>query len=183
MGMHLVLLSQQADLLLPRFVGANNDQLAKIYNSSILDPLNRTFGSNALGTLSTALFWGITGLLLYTVLDFIVSTLKELKASDKDIAMPLKDRVVYHPLHQQLVIRLLWRFFVGMLLVVVTIALQSVISGLFNQDVALLRSVSAVGMLEHAGIVLAGWAAVFHVYVVLFRLFVLRTRIFGEILY
>jgi len=70
-----------------------------------------------------------------------------------------------------------------MLLVVVTIALQSVISGLFNQDVALLRSVSAVGMLEHAGIVLAGWAAVFHVYVVLFRLFVLRTRIFGEILY
>ena len=170
-------------MLLPRFVGSNSDQLAKIYTTSILGPLNRTFGGSALGTLSTAFIWGVTGLVLYTALDFIVTTLKELKASDKDITVPRKDRVVYHPLHQQIVIRLLWRFLVGILLVVATIALHPAISSLFNHDVALLRAASAADMLKHAGIVLAGWAAVFHVYVVLFRLFVLRTRIFGEILY
>lgn len=182
-GGHLLLLSQDAGLLLPTFAGTSNDQLAEVYTNTILGPLNRAFGNNTLGALSTALLWGFVGWAVYAVVDFLVVRAKELKSSDKEIATPLQNQVIYHPMHRQIVIRLLWRFLMGMVLLVVTLLLQPVVSNLFHQDVLLLKSADSIEMLKHAGIVLVGWIAIFQLYVVLFRLFVLRTRVFGEILY
>jgi hypothetical protein len=182
-GFHLLLLSQDADLLLPHFAGTFNDQLAQEYAINILGPLDRAFGNSIFGTLSTALVWGFLGWAIYAVADFIIINVKDLRESERDITMPLKSQVIRHPLYNQLVIRLLWRFLWGMVLIAVTIALQPVVANLFRHDIALLRSPSATEMLRHAGIVLGGWLAIFQLYVVLFRLFVLRTRVFGEIIY
>lgn len=183
MGLHLLLLSRQPDLFLPHFAGAANDQLAKVYSSSILGPLDNAFGNSAFGVLSTAVVWGFFGWAVYGLLDFVIGTVNDLRSSGHDINIQTGERVVRHPLHRQMVIRLSWRFLVGMLVIVATLALQPLVSELFDQDIALLRSASASDMLSHLGLALLGWAVVCHIYVVLLRLFVLRTRLTGEILY
>jgi hypothetical protein len=183
-ALHVLILSNDPDLLVPQIAGrAADDQLTSVYTSIVRQPIDRAFGNNAFGVLSSAVFWGLVGYALYAIADFLVTTLRDLKNSDTDISVPRKNQVVKHPLHRQLVIRLMWRFLMGMLLVVVTVALQPVIAGLLHRNIDLLRSDSGLAMLKHAGIILAGWLAIFHLYAVLFRLFVMRTRVFGEILY
>jgi hypothetical protein len=183
-GLHLFLLSNdQSNLLLPHLTGVNNDQLAEVYNNTIQARLDEAFENTTFGVLSSAVVWGIVGLVVYSLADFIFMTIKELRTNDTNINMPRKNQVINHPLKNQIIIRLFWRFFIGLSLIVATLALYPYITHLFKQDVDLLRSSSALQMLKHLGISLAGWMAIFHLYVVLFRLFVFRTRVFGEIIY
>ena len=180
---HMLLLSQQADLLLPHFTGTMNDQLAEVYATAVLGPIDRAFDSSLLSTLTTAFVWGVVGWVIYAVVDYLVVRSRELRNSNRDITVPLKNQVVHSPLHHQIVIRLLWRFLMGLLLILLTVLLQPVVAKLFEQDVLFLRADSPFQMLRHIGISLGGWLIILHVYVMLFRLFVLRTRVFGEIIY
>lgn len=182
-GFHMLLLSQEADLLLPHFAGTMNDQLADVYATAILGPVNRAFGNSLLSTITTAFVWGVVGWILYSAVDYLVTRSRELRNSNKEITVPLKNQVIRSPLHRQIVIRLLWRFFIGLLLVVITVLLQSVVAKLLEQNILFLRADSPVAMLRHIGISLGGWLIVQHIYVMLLRLFVMRTRVFGEIIY
>lgn len=135
-----------------------------------------------MGVVSTAFVWGLAGWVVYALLDFMVSSLQEWRRSDTDISVS-EGSVVRHPLHNQVVIRVLWRFLLGVIAIGGLIALQPLISELFRQDVEFLKASTATDMLKHLGIVFAGWFIVLHFYVVIFRLFVFRTRVFGEIIY
>lgn len=181
-GFHLLLLSSQSELFLPHVAGESNDQLALVYEVNILMPLNNLFGSNFLGVASTALIWGLTGWVVYSLLDFAISSYQEWRRSDTDIMHPGKDRIVHRPAHEQVVIRILWRFLIGVVAVSGLIALQPIVSNLFRQDVLFLKATSGMAMFQHVVFVTVGWLAIFHLYVVLFRLFVFRTRVFGEII-
>jgi hypothetical protein len=182
-GFHLLLLSNNADLFLPYVAGRSDDQLAEIYESNILGPLNNIFGSGLLGAVSTAFVWGLIGLIIYTLFDFLIASLQEWRRSDSDIAMSEQGKIIRHPLHNQAVIRILWRFLLGVIAIAGIIALRPMILNLFAHDVAFLKAASAVEMLKHLGVVIAGWLLILHLYVVLFRLFMFRTRVFGEIIY
>jgi hypothetical protein len=183
-GLHVVILSNDPKLLVPQLTGQPaDDQLINVYTTVVRQPIDMAFGSNALGVLSSAVLWGVVGWLLYALADFLIAALRDLKNSDTDISIPRKNQVVRHPLHRQIVIRVMWRFLMGMLLVVTTVGLQPIVSQLLQRDALLLGSDSAVEMLKQAGIILMSWLGIFHLYTVLFRLFVMRTRVFGEILY
>lgn len=182
-SMHILLLSQQPDLLLPHFTGTANDQLIELYTTAVLGPLDKVFGNHVLGTVITAAVWGLVGWVLYTTADFLVIRIKELRSSDKEVNVSIEHQVVYHPLYRQLAIRLLWRFLVGLIMVVATVLLQPIVATLFREDILFLRASSPLEMLRHAAISLGGWLILLHLYVILFRLFVLRTRVFGEIIY
>lgn len=182
-GLHLLFLSQDPDLLLPYFAGQVNDQLAQIYASSVLAPIDAAFDNSLLSTVTTALLWGFVGWAIYAVFDWIISTRRDLKSGQNQISIPQKGQVIYHPLRNQVVIRLLWRFFIGLVLIGGTIASLSFFGNLLKHDVLFLQANDPMEMLKQIGIVTVGWLVVFHIYTVLFRLFVLRTRVFGEILY
>ena len=182
-GFHLLLLSNQADLFLPHVAGGTSDQLAEIYTSNILGPLNNLFGNSTFGVVSTALVWGLAGWIVYALLDFAVNSWQDWRRSDSDINVPRSGKVVRHPMHSQVVIRVLWRFLLGVIAIAVLIALQPIISNLFSHDIEFLKADSGSEMFKHIGIVIASWLAILHGYVVLFRFFVFRTRVFGEILY
>jgi hypothetical protein len=182
-GFHLLLLSQQAELFLPHVTGAVDDRVAQIYTTSVLGPLDQTFGSSTFGLLSTAFVWGLVGWIIYALLDYAVTSLKEWRTSKTDISVQGKNEIVRHPMQHQFVIRNLWRFLLSVLLVVYTVGLQPVIANLLARDISSLRANTATEMLAHIGIALLGWTVIFQVYVILFRFFVFRTRVFGEILY
>jgi hypothetical protein len=182
-GFHLLLLSQESELVLPHFTGVVNDQVADVYATAVLAPLDRTFGSSTFGILSTALVWGLVGWVIYALLDYIITSIKEWRTSESDVAIQAKNKMVKHPMQRQIIIRNLWRFMLSVVLVAYTISIQPVVSELFEQDIAFLRSSSLSEMLTHLGIAIGGWLLVFHIYIILFRLFVFRTRVFGEIIY
>jgi hypothetical protein len=184
MGLHLLLLSGDPSLFLPHLAGRQtNDQLAQAYRAVVQQPLDNTFGNSSFGVLSTAFVWGVIGWLIYAAIDFILITVREFRSDANQVTVPDRDKVIEHPLHRQLSIRALWRFTVGLLLIVATVGLQPVISELFQNDVKLLMANSVMEMLTRAFFILLAWMALLHLYVVLFRLFVLRTRLFGEIIY
>jgi hypothetical protein len=184
MGFHLLLLSGDPSLFLPHLAGRQaNDQLAQAYASVVQQPLDRTFGNDSFGVLSTALVWGFIGWLIYAAIDFILIAVREFRSDAKQVSVPDTNKVIEHPLHRQLSVRALWRFTVGLLLVVATVGLRPVVSNLFQNDVKLLMANSVIEMIKLALIILISWMVLLHLYVVLFRLFVLRTRLFGEIIY
>jgi hypothetical protein len=180
---HLLFLSSQADLLLPHFAGEVNGQLEAIYAVRVLRPINDAFGNSVLSTLTTALVWGLVGWVIYAVLDAVASTRRDLQSRRHEISIPQKGQVIYHPIFSQVVFQVLWHFFIGLIFVGSTVALLPILGNLLKHDVYLLQAEGTLAMLRQMGIVVVGWALILHYYVILFRLFVLRTRVFGEILY
>lgn len=184
MGFHLLLLSNDPNLLIPHLSGRQaDDQLMRIYADVVQRPLNDVFASNTLGVLSSAILWGVVGLVVYVVFDLLVSAIRGWRSSDKEINVPLKNQVIRHPLHRQFMVRFCWRLMIGLVLLLFTIGIQSVIPTLFKQDIQLLQASSPVDMLQSGGLVLMGWILILHVYTVLLRLLLLRTRVFGEVIY
>lgn len=181
-GFHMLLLSNQPELFLPHVAGSSSDQLTEIYQNSVLGPLDNLFGSNFLGVASTALIWGAIGWVVYSVIDFGISSYQEWRRSDEDIAYPGKNRIVRHPLHTQLMTRMLVRFAVGVMAIGGLFAFRPIITTLFYHDIAFLRTEAPLQMAGHALAVILGWLVVLHFYVVLLRLFAFRTRVFGEII-
>ncbi len=183
-GLHLFFVSNDSNVFVSKLTGRQADpQLVGVYSSAVQKPVDRVFGSNGLGVLSTALIWGLVGWLVYSILDYVLITAKEFRADSSQVVVPDADRVVKHPLHRQLVVRLLWRFMIGLVLIAATSAMRPWMYQLIRNDILLLNSDSVLEMVKIAAITFAGWFAIIHVYVVLFRLFVLRTRLFGEIIY
>ena len=183
-GLHLLLLSGDPSLFLPHLAGRQtNDQLAEVYMTVVQQPLDRTFGNDSFGVLSTAVVWGVIGWIIYAAIDFILITVREFRSDANQVNVPDRNKIIAHPLHRQLSVRALWRFTVGLLLIVTTVGLQPVISDLFQNGVKFLMASSVPEMLKLAAFIFFGWMVLLHLYVVLFRLFVLRTRLFGEIIY
>lgn len=181
-GFHMLLLSNQPELFLPHVAGSDNDQLTDIYENSILGPLDSLFGNDFMGVASTALIWGLTGWIVYSLIDLAITSYQDWRRSDEDIAYPGKNHIVRHPMHNQIITRLLVRFAVGVTAVGGLFIFRPIISTLFYHDIQFLRANSPVEMLQHAAAVIIGWLVILHIYVVLFRLFAFRTRVFGEII-
>lgn len=183
-GFHLLVLSGDPTLFVPHLAGReSNDQLAQAYSSVVQRPLDQTFGNDTFGVISTAAVWGFVGWIIYAIIDFILMTVKDFRNDAGQVAVPDKNKIIAHPLHHQLIVRILWRFTVGLTLIMVTIGLNPIIAKLFEYDVTLIMTDSILEMIKLACLIFIGWMTILHGYVVLFRLFVLRTRMFGEIIY
>ncbi|MCA9331400.1 hypothetical protein KC968_00495 [Candidatus Saccharibacteria bacterium] len=182
-GFHFLLLSNQPELFLPHVAGESSDsQLTTVYQSSVLGPLDNLFGSDFLGVASTALIWGFAGWIVYSLIDFGIASFKEWRTSDEDIAYVGKDRIIQRPMHQQTLVRLGLRAVIGVVAICGLFVFRPMFSFLFFHDVEFLRASSAVSMVYHATTVIIGWLLLMHFYVVMFRLFAFRTRVFGEII-
>ena len=182
-GVHLLFLSSQADLLLPHFAGKVSDQLVIIYANQIMMPIDKAFDSQLLSTITTAIVWGFVGWVVYAVLDAVASARRDLRSRRHEISIPQRGQVIYHPALNQVFIQMLWHFFIGLLLVGTTVAMLPVFSNLLKHDVLVLQADTVLNMAKQIAIVVFGWMLILHYYIVLFRLFVLRTRVFGEIIY
>lgn len=182
-GFHMVMLSRDPTLFLPHLTGMSGQDLADLYDNRVVQPIDQAFSSHLLGVLSTALVWGALGWGIYAVFDFLWSTRKALQEGDQEINMPYRTQVVSHPLHKQILTKVIIRFAVGMLAIIITVGMLPLMSNLFARDIAFLQAPNAAEMAKQGVIILVGWLAILHVYVVLGRWFVFRTRVFGEIIY
>ena len=178
-GAHLLGLSLSGTA----FPASFDENLLQGYANFIIQPLATVVNDTSFNSGLTILIWGITGWVLCSVVATIAGAINDWRNTENDITMPWEGVIVHHPLQRNLIVRSLWRLMIGICIILYTAAILPVVRYCLGNDVLALQVDSfATGFYISAFTVLV-WTAVFHVYVVLFRLYVLRTRLFGEILY
>ena len=182
LGINILFLTLNAGELLPDMLSNLDATWVSFYSTFVANPLKDVLANPILNTIAVGLMWGLLGWLVYAGLEFVVTTLREFRESDDEVSLQGDNHIVRHPMRQLLVTRLLWRLGLGVGVIIMTIALGPVWGFLFDGE-ALLRTTSAIDTITYIAIFTGVMTAILHGYVVLLRLFVFRTRLFGEIIY
>lgn len=180
-GTNLLFISLDTGALLPGVFGDQSDQWTDAYANAVVHPLQTFSQSNTLNTLLVALVWGVIGWTLYAITAVIVSSAREVRGNRDAIYLPDETHIVHHPLRRMLIARLLWRLLIVMVAVVVVILMMPLFARMsdWSQNLALAGHFSDA--LKMGGQLFLGWMATQYAAVVLLRLFLFRTRVYGEI--
>jgi hypothetical protein len=178
MGGHVLLVTLNGEVRPAAF----DDQALYAYNSNIVDPLLRLTNSSTLNNGLGILFWGIFGWILYAGVAFVASSISEWRLAKSEVRIA-SGTIVRSPMQRGLAVRLLWRFVIAILLIIYTMAIMPVMHYCLTNDWQMLVSSQITDTLPYFFKSLGVWLLVFHGYLVLLRLYMMRTRIFGEILY
>jgi hypothetical protein len=177
-GGHLLLVTLNGKAV-PAFFDENALQA---YTSTVIDPLlqltNNVTINNSLGIL----MWALFGWALYAVVAFIVGSLSDIRSARQQVQYNA-GVTIRSPMHRSLLLRLIWRLFISVLVVLYTILVSRAMHYALVQDYQILSSSHIEEILRMVGINLVIWIGLSHGYVVLLRWYVMRTRTFGEILY
>lgn len=178
-GAHLLALSTSGTAYPASF----DDNLLQGYANFVIQPVATVVNNQLLNNVVTILLWGAVGAAVCAVMATIAGIINDWRNTEESITVPREGVVIRHPLQRSLITRLLWRTFVGILVILFTALILPAVRFCLENDLRAMASssysegflISALGALV--------WIAIFHGYVILFRLYVLRTRVFGEILY
>lgn len=160
-----------------------NDEALMGYANFIIQPLlvfvNHTFVNSAL----TLVIWAIIGSIVAALLGAGANALNDWRNTRNDVSMPQYGIVIHHPLQHSFIVRFLWRFAIGAIIVAYTIFALIAVRYCFASDLEILSADSTGTVAYNFTLNVLIYAAILHGYIILLRLYVQRTRIFGEILY
>lgn len=181
-GTQVLLLSMEQGTLLPQFFGGASDYWTMAYHKYIVYPIDSLTGNTLLNGILLAVFWGLLGCGLYFVGRFVFTTLQDIRHNRSDVTLPSEARVVRHPLLRVALVRVLWRLALLVVAVLATFLLAGPLQELSVriQDSLYITSLASIGW--NVLLIYIGWMATLHLYTVLCRLFLFRTRIFSEII-
>lgn len=175
-GLHtgLILVNGQARL------GIINSQYLNSYNTTFIDPVLHFMNNPNVNSGLGIVLWGTFGWVLYTVIAIVVDAVHEWRAAQSQVRI-VAGAIVRNPMQRPLLARLLWRFVVAIVLAIFTVLVIPAIQYSLRSDYYMVTSLSVSTSLEYFLRTTAIWALVFHGYLVLLRLYLQRTRVFGEI--
>jgi hypothetical protein len=180
--MQVIMSSLHAGRLFPHLFGQVSDQWISIYTQSILNPMEQVFDSTLGGSIAVGVLWAVIGLTIYGGLAFAVSSISEVRRDNEEIRVSAEGLVTHHPLRSTLIARTVWRLTIGICVIITTALLIPFIASLPAHADQVVHAASMLGLFKQAAIAIGGWVAVFHIYIVLLRLFMFRTRLFGEVI-
>jgi len=179
LGAHLLYISLSGQAYPALF----NETLMLGYANFIIQPIATITNNRDTAVLIAMLAGGAVGLALYEIISWVFHAATTVKSSQEDVGHPQLGATVAHPLSRQVIFRLLWQLCVLALAVIGLIAVAPVLHHCIQGDlhVMRIRAPLSIGAILAGNVVLL--MAVLHTYAVLARLYLLRTRVFGEILY
>ncbi len=176
-GLHIVLAGTNTASFLPGFL---TDQGATAYTNFIVRPIGGLLGNNGTNSILSIGLWGLFGLIIYSLVEFAINTYQEWRADKQQVSIVNNQlATVEHPLERVLIIKILWRLLIGIALIVLTIGAAAVLNRLLAGS---LQDKSVHTFLYKLGVSFAALVVMLHLYIVLLRLFMFRTRLFGEII-
>jgi len=178
---HLVLVSVNVGTALP---GVFNGQWAIGYTQYVVQPLTVFFNNLFVNDVLLVVLWGIVGLGVYMIFEFIVHGIGEWREAQKDIQMAVNQStnkvVVQHPMRKYFVTAALWRGAIIGLIIIYLVATQPLLQWVLAADLALVVGMPLVESITQAVTAIIIWAVFWHGCVVLLRLYTMRTRLFGD---
>jgi hypothetical protein len=160
-----------------------HDVFLQSYNSYLLKPLAHILGSSAASTAITLLVWGVVGFVVFETIAFVSRNIGDIQSAHRTVTEPRAGMVVRHPLERTILLHIVWRLLIGFGLIAFTVVAVPLAHACLLNDYHLLDTVSTVERLRTLGVTTLAWMLLLHTYVVLARLYLFRTRVFGEIIY
>lgn len=177
--LHLLLLSFSTGTSLPKLF---DGQWGLEYTDYIVGPVERVMNNMAVNNVLVVVLWGFVGLCTYGLIDYCVQLSRDWRHAEHDVEVSGSGYgYVAHPLRRTFVISLLWRLGIVIVAVMAFVFAQPLIQQAFRAgpDI-ILGSISPADTARELALELAVWAFLAHWCVVLLRLFLMRTRIFGD---
>ena len=177
-AMHAFLLTLSTGNSLPQFF---DGQWVDVYTRYVVGPLQSLFANQTFNNALVILLWGFIGLCVYFLIEHSVYLYKSWRKEQTEIQY-VGQSTIRHPLRRTFVAVLVWRVAVVMVTAMLLAGLQPLISSLLtNPQLSGGQSLSA--SITNLVFAVIGWAVLAHVTIVFLRLILLRTRLFGEVLY
>jgi len=174
---HLLLLSLNLGTSLPTFF---DGQWATAYTNGVVQPLESVLNNLAFNNVLLLILWGFAGLTTYFLVEYTMHIYHHWHQAEGDIQLA-GGKVIYHPARRSFIKTVLWRSAVLIIATTAFIAAQPLLQDLLVADPRLvLGNLSLATSLRKLGLGLAGWVALAHCVVVFLRLFLMRTRLFGD---
>lgn len=177
-GLHLLVVTLNGDAR----PGTFDSHALSAYNATIVDPLLRLTNSTALNNGLGVVLWGLFGWILYECVALVAGNISEWRMAKNEVRIA-EGTIVRSPMHRSLLVRIVWRFAMAALLVTFTLAIMPAMHYCLTNDYHMLIATSVPDTFPYLLRTIGVWMLIFHGYVVLLRLYMQRTRIFGEILY
>lgn len=179
-AVHMLLLSVANGTALPMIF---DGEWGTLYTNTVVRPLTVLFTNRTFNNVLTVIVWGLLGLCVYSLVEMVTHIYKEAREAQQDVRVGYRS-LVLHPDRPVFLKKLLWRSIMFILIVLFLIAIQPIMQYLLLGDAKLIEgSLNLLQSLRQLGLALIGWMLLAHIFVVLLRLLVMRTRLFGEPLY
>jgi len=153
------------------------------YANFVIQPLSVVANNALTGNVFILLSWGALGAAVCAVIGAIASAVVEWRDTSKDVILTDRGTYILHPARHETIVRLLWRCVVAVLLVVFTAAIFPAVRFCFTNDFKAIGAQSYGEGFYVSALTALVWMLILHGYVVLIRMYLLRTRVFGEVLY
>jgi hypothetical protein len=175
-AVNIVLLSVDIGTSLP---GVLDGQWAIAYTEHVVQPLTEFLSNNTFNKLLVAFLWGMAGFAVYVGFEYLVHGTKSLSQTRSEVQMA-RGRIIQQPRKDQFWKAVWWRLGVIVGFVVFIVAMQPLLRHALAVAPSFVVSTNLLNDSVQAGLAVAIWALLLHGLVVFFRLYTLRTRIFGD---
>lgn len=152
------------------------------YQSDIVAPIQRLTGNSTVMTVMLEVLWSLIGVVVYELAAFFVKRFTDWENAEHGARFSPLGTVERYPWVRLLLGRWLWRLLIGLIALSFTIFVLPYLYHHFLTGIDFYGA-SVARLATQAVAIILVWSLVFHIYIVLLRLYVTRVRLFGKIVY
>ncbi|HSW74393.1 MAG TPA: hypothetical protein VLG16_00840 [Candidatus Saccharimonadales bacterium] len=182
-GVHLLLISMNAGMVLPRIFNSLTGTYTPQNTSQFVRPIGSVVHSPHFSMVVLVAVFMLGGWATFKLVEMFVTAVRNLHENQKSVYVPAEMVVVYHPLRRALAARLAWRFCILVIAISFVMLAQPLVQHIWTWDERVSQADTLLGLARYLVVVYAAWMTLLHVLLVLLRLFLLRTRVFGEMVH
>jgi len=159
--------------------GVLDGQWAIWYTDHVVQPLTTFLSNNTLNKLIVAILWGSAGFIVYVSFEYYMRWRRTLRYSQHDVQMA-RGQIVERPMYDEFWKTVKWRVGVIIGFVIFLFVMQPALGYAADAVQTFVVSKNLARDSLQIGLAILIWATMLHGIIVGIRLFVQRTRIFGD---
>ena len=179
-GLHLLLLSADAGQILPKIIDPFSHDWG-VNEFHFLHPLSSFVHSDQVGVVLAFSLRLLAIWIVYEIIKFIVVGVREMHSEYHAVYVPSENQVIHHPMQSDVLERFLWRLCIITITLTAAALLQPLLDRIWSWDQVLAHATSYGLLCRLLAQVFFSWLVVFQVFLILLRLFLFRTRVYGEV--
>ena len=159
--------------------GVLDGQWAIVYTQNVVQPLTTFLSNNLFNKMLVAGLWGFAGFIVYVVYEYVMHSRQALKDSQHDIQMA-RGEIIQQPLKDEYWTNVKWRIGIVIGGIIFLVAMQPFLHHASSVPPKFVLSQNLAADSIQVAIAIIEWTILWHGIVVFLRLYLQRTRVFGD---
>jgi hypothetical protein len=182
-GVHVLLLSINDGAMLPHSFDTLGGNWSPIHVTRPGSPFGTVVHNSYVKTGVFIVLWALVAWVAFKLVEMVVMAVRSMREDQKSVYVPAEMVIVHHPLRRALAARLAWRFCILVIAVSLAMLAQPLMQHIWIWDKQISQADTLPGVLRYLLVVYAAWMVLLHMSLVFLRLFLLRTRVYGEMVH